>query len=91
MGGEQAAGVLATITQEQRKREGKPWTAEEEAALKEPIIARFEAEGSPYFSSARLWDDGVIDPKQTRDVLGLSLSAALNAPIPETRFGIFRM
>lgn len=91
MGGEQAAGVLATITQEQRRREGKEWTAEEEAALKEPIIQRFEAEGSPYFSSSRLWDDGVIDPRQTRDILGLSLSAALNAPIPETRFGIFRM
>jgi len=91
MGGEQAAGVLATITQQQRLREGKEWTAEEEAALKAPIIKRFEAEGSPYFSSARLWDDGVIDPKQTRDILGLSLSASLNAPIAETRFGVFRM
>jgi len=91
MGGEQAAGVLATITQQQRLREGKEWTAEEEAKLKAPIIKRFEAEGSPYFSSARLWDDGVIDPKQTRDILGLSLSASLNAPIPETRFGVFRM
>merc|ERR1719225_326539 len=91
MGGEQAAGVLATITQEQRRREGKPWTAEEEAALKNPIIQRFEAEGSPYFSSARLWDDGVIDPADSRKVLGLSLSAALNAPIERTKFGIFRM
>jgi len=91
MGGEQAAGVLATITQEQRKREGKEWTAEEENALKAPIIKRFEIEGSPYFSSARLWDDGVIDPKQTRDILGLSFGAALNAPIPQTRFGVFRM
>merc|ERR1719481_70198 len=91
MGGEQAAGVLATITQEQRKREGKEWTAEEEAALKKPIIARFEAEGSPYFSSARLWDDGVIDPADSRKVLGLSLSASLNAPIERTKFGIFRM
>ena len=91
MGGEQAAGVLATITQEQRRREGKEWTAEEEAALKAPIIQRFEMEGSPYFSSARLWDDGVIDPKQTRDILGLSFSASLNAPIPDTRFGVFRM
>merc|ERR1719323_2748763 len=91
MGGEQAAGVLATITQEQRRREGKPWTAEEENALKAPIIKMFEKEGSPYFSSARLWDDGVIDPKQTRDILGLSFSAALNAPIPPTRFGVFRM
>jgi len=91
MGGEQAAGVLATITQEQRRREGKEWTAEEEAALKAPIIQRFEAEGSPYFSSARLWDDGVIDPADSRRVLGLSLNAALNTPIPDTKFGIFRM
>ena len=91
MGGEQAAGVLATITQEQRRREGKSWTAEEEAALKNPIIQRFEAEGSPYFSSARLWDDGVIDPADSRKVLGLSLSAALNAPMERTKFGIFRM
>lgn len=91
MGGEQAANVLATITAEQRKREGKEWTAEEEKALKEPIVQRFEMEGSPYFSSARLWDDGVIDPADTRRVLGLSLSASLNAPIPDTKFGIFRM
>ena len=66
-------------------------TAEEEAALKNPIIQRFEAEGSPYFSSARLWDDGVIDPADSRKVLGLSLSAALNAPMERTKFGIFRM
>jgi len=78
MGGEQAAGVLATITQEQRRREGKEWTKEEEDALKKPIIDRFEAEGSPYFSSARLWDDGVIDPADSRKVLGLSLSASLS-------------
>lgn len=91
MGGEQAAGVLATITQEQRRREGKEWTAEEEAALKAPIIKMFEAEGNPYFASARLWDDGVIDPMDTRRVLGLSLSASLSAPIPDTKFGIFRM
>merc|ERR1712025_637461 len=91
MGGEQAAGVLATITQEQRRREGKPWTIEEENKMKAPIIKMFEMEGSPYFASARLWDDGVIDPKQTRDILGLSFSASLNAPIPETRFGVFRM
>ncbi|XP_014661549.1 PREDICTED: methylcrotonoyl-CoA carboxylase beta chain, mitochondrial-like [Priapulus caudatus] len=91
MGGPQAAGVLAQITKDQRQREGKPWTEEEEKALKDPIIKRFEAEGSPYFSSARLWDDGVIDPADTRTVLGLSLSASLNAPIPETKFGVFRM
>ncbi|KAK3861259.1 hypothetical protein Pcinc_032744 [Petrolisthes cinctipes] len=91
MGGEQAAGVLAQITREQRRREGKEWTEEEELALKTPIIKRFEAEGSPYYSSARLWDDGIIDPVDTRHVLGLSLCSALNAPIPDTEFGIFRM
>ncbi|XP_066271006.1 methylcrotonoyl-CoA carboxylase beta chain, mitochondrial-like isoform X1 [Branchiostoma lanceolatum] len=91
MGGEQAANVLATISKEQRKREGKEFTAEEEKALMDPIIKRFEVEGHPYFSSARLWDDGVIDPADTRAVLGLSLSAALNAPIEKTQFGVFRM
>ncbi|CAL8141930.1 unnamed protein product [Orchesella dallaii] len=91
MGGEQAAGVLAQITRDQRTREKKEFTAEEEKALKQPIIERFEHEGHPYFSSARLWDDGIIDPKDTRKVLGLSLSAALNATIPETTFGVFRM
>lgn len=91
MGGEQAANVLATIAKEQRKREGKPWTEEEEKALKQPIIERFEEEGNPYFASARLWDDGVIDPADTRKMLGLSLSASLNAPIPDRNFGIFRM
>jgi len=91
MGGEQAASVLATVQAEQRRREGKDWTPEEEKALKDPIIQRFEAEGSPYFSSARIWDDGVIDPVDSRRVLGLSLSAALNAPIDETKFGVFRM
>ncbi|KAK2589002.1 hypothetical protein KPH14_001851 [Odynerus spinipes] len=91
MGGEQAAGVMAQITKEQRLREGKQWTEEEEAKLKEPIIKQFEEEGNPYYSSARLWDDGVIDPIDTRVVIGLSLAASLNAPIPETKFGIFRM
>uniref|UniRef100_A0A8C4H4Q5 Methylcrotonoyl-CoA carboxylase beta chain, mitochondrial n=1 Tax=Dicentrarchus labrax TaxID=13489 RepID=A0A8C4H4Q5_DICLA len=91
MGGEQAATVLATITKDQRAREGKEFTAEQEAAMKEPIVRRFEEEGSPYFSSARLWDDGIIDPADTRMVLGLSLSATLNAPTKKTRFGVFRM
>lgn len=91
MGGEQAGTVLATITRDQRAREGKELTAEEENQIKAPIIKRFEAEGHPYFSSARLWDDGVIDPVDTRTVLGLSLSAALNAPIPDPKFGVFRM
>ncbi|EZA50718.1 hypothetical protein DMN91_000770 [Ooceraea biroi] len=91
MGGEQAAGVLAQITKDQRMREGKQWTQEEEENLKRPIIEQFEKEGNPYYSSARLWDDGVIDPVDTRLVLGLSLSASLNAPIPDSKFGIFRM
>ncbi|MGH0177966.1 UNVERIFIED_CONTAM: hypothetical protein FKN15_076525 [Acipenser sinensis] len=91
MGGEQAATVLATITKDQKAREGKQFSAEEEAALKEPIVKRFEEEGSPYFSSSRLWDDGIIDPADTRLVLGLSLSAALNAPTKSTCFGVFRM
>ncbi|XP_064471088.1 methylcrotonoyl-CoA carboxylase beta chain, mitochondrial-like [Ornithodoros turicata] len=91
MGGEQAANVLATITKDQRAREKKPWTAEDEKALKDPIIQKYEREGSPYYSSARIWDDGVIDPVDTRKVLGLSLSAALNASIDPTHFGVFRM
>ncbi|KAL6443733.1 hypothetical protein ACFW04_001668 [Cataglyphis niger] len=91
MGGEQAANVLAQIAKEQRAKEGKQWTQEEEENLKNPIIKQFEKESSPYYSSARLWDDGVIDPVDTRVVLGLSLSASLNAPIPDTKFGIFRM
>uniref|UniRef100_A0AAQ6IM06 methylcrotonoyl-CoA carboxylase n=1 Tax=Anabas testudineus TaxID=64144 RepID=A0AAQ6IM06_ANATE len=91
MGGEQAATVLATIAKDQRAREGKEFTAEQEAAMKAPIVQRFEEEGSPYYASARLWDDGIIDPVDTRMVLGLSLSAALNAPVKRTRFGVFRM
>ncbi|KAG1652009.1 Methylcrotonoyl-CoA carboxylase beta chain, mitochondrial [Nymphon striatum] len=91
MGGEQAANVLAQITRDQKKREGVEWTEEEENALKKPIMKSFDKEGSPYFASARLWDDGVIDPADTRTVIALSLSVALNAPIPEPKFGIFRM
>lgn len=91
MGGEQAANVLAQITREQKKREGKPWTDEQEEALRRPVIEKYELEGSPYYSSARLWDDGVIDPIDTRVVVGLSLSAALNAPVESTKFGVFRM
>ncbi|XP_032260139.1 methylcrotonoyl-CoA carboxylase beta chain, mitochondrial isoform X1 [Phoca vitulina] len=91
MGGEQAANVLATVAKDQRAREGKQFSSADEAALKEPIIKRFEEEGDPYYSSARLWDDGIIDPVDTRLVLGLSLSAALNAPIQKTDFGILRM
>lgn len=91
MGGEQAANVLATVQHDQRQREGKEWTADEERQLKQPVEERFEREGHPYFASARLWDDGIIDPKDSRWVLGLSLQAALNAPIPPTKFGVFRM
>jgi 3-methylcrotonyl-CoA carboxylase beta subunit len=92
MGGEQAASVLATIKRDAVEAKGGTWSAEEETAFKDPIRARYEAEGDPYFASGRLWDDGVIDPVQTRDVLGLAISASLNAPIAEApRFGLFRM
>jgi 3-methylcrotonyl-CoA carboxylase beta subunit len=91
MGGEQAAAVLATIRRDGLEARGETWATEDEAAFKAPIRARYEEEGDPYHATARLWDDGVIDPAQTRDVLGLSISASLNAPIPETRFGVFRM
>ncbi|MFN8064429.1 MAG: carboxyl transferase domain-containing protein [Vicinamibacterales bacterium] len=91
MGGEQAATVLATVKRDQLAREGRSFSAEDEAALKQPILDKYESEGSPYYSTARLWDDGILDPAQTRDALGLGLSASLNAPLGEPRFGIFRM
>jgi acetyl-CoA carboxylase carboxyltransferase component len=91
MGGEQAASVLAQVKQEQLERQGRVMTRDEIEAVKAPVLAKYEEEGSPYYSTARLWDDGVIPPAQTRTVLGLGISAALNAPIPETRFGVFRM
>ncbi len=91
MGGEQAASVLATVRREGIEAKGGAWSAEEEDAFKAPIRAQYEEQGHPYYATARLWDDGVIDPAQTRRVLGLSLSAALNAPIPPTKFGVFRM
>jgi acetyl-CoA carboxylase carboxyltransferase component len=91
MGGEQAASVLAQVKQEQLERAGKKMSAEEIDKVKAPVLAKYEEEGSPYYSTARLWDDGVIPPADTRTVLGLGISAALNAPIPETRFGVFRM
>jgi acetyl-CoA carboxylase carboxyltransferase component len=90
MGGEQAASVLTQVKQEQRARQGRPMSAEEVEALRAPILAKYEEEGSPYYSTARLWDDGIIPPADTRTVLGLGISAALNAPIPETKFGVFR-
>ncbi|MEM9975654.1 MAG: carboxyl transferase domain-containing protein [Pseudomonadota bacterium] len=91
MGGAQAAGVLATVKREGIERAGGTWSAEEEAEFKRPTIEMFERQSHPLYASARLWDDGVIDPRKTRKVLFLSLSAALNAPIGETRFGVFRM
>ncbi len=91
MGGEQAAGVLSQVKREQFEREGREWTAEEEEAFKAPTRAQYEHQGHPYYASARLWDDGVIDPLQTREILGLSLAAAMNAEVEETRFGVFRM
>jgi len=91
MGGPQAAGVLAQITEDQYKRAGKEWTTSIGDKIKAPIIKQFEDESSAYYSSARLWDDGIIDPVDTRKVLGLSLAAALNAPIEPTKFGVFRM
>ncbi len=91
MGGEQAASVLSQVKIEQRQRRGEPMSAAEAEAIRAPILAKYEEEGSPYYSSARLWDDGVIPPRETRSVLALGISAALNAPIPEARFGVFRM
>ena len=91
MGGEQAASVLATIKRDAMEQRGATWGAQEEAAFRAPVRERYESEGNPYYATARLWDDGIIDPVQTRDVLGLALCAALNAPIPPTRFGVFRM
>ncbi|MEZ5450463.1 MAG: carboxyl transferase domain-containing protein [Thiolinea sp.] len=91
MGGEQAAGVLATVRRDVIERKGGEWSTDEESAFKQPIIDQFEAQGHPLYASARLWDDGIIDPANTREVLALSLAAALNRPIDETRFGVFRM
>jgi 3-methylcrotonyl-CoA carboxylase beta subunit len=91
MGGEQAATVLALVKREGIERKGGTWSAEEEAEFRRPILEKYEREGHPLYSSARLWDDGIIDPAKTREVLALSLSAALNAPIPVTRTGVFRM
>ena len=91
MGGEQAAGVLATVKRDGIERAGGQWTSDEEAAFKQPTLDMFERQSHPLYASARLWDDGIIDPRKTREVLGLSLTAALAAPIEDTRFGVFRM
>jgi acetyl-CoA carboxylase carboxyltransferase component len=92
MGGEQAANVLLTVKQDQLARQGKPaLSPAEQAAFVQPILEKYEQEGNPYYATARLWDDGILDPLQTRQVLGLALSACLNAPIKETRYGVLRM
>ena len=91
MGGEQAACVLATVKRDGIEASGKSWSAEEEAAFKAPIREQYEQQGHPYYASARLWDDGVIDPVDTRRVLGLAISASMNAPIEQGRFCVFRM
>ena len=91
MGGEQAAGVLATVRRDGLERKGESWSQEDEAAFKQPTIDMFEEQSHPLYATARLWDDGIVDPRKTRDVLGLSLAASLNAPIEDTQFGVFRM
>jgi 3-methylcrotonyl-CoA carboxylase beta subunit len=91
MGGEQAANVLAQVRRESRLRGGQAWAETEEATFKQRILKQYEEQGHPFYASARLWDDGVIDPAETRTVLALSLSAALNAPVEATDFGVFRM
>jgi 3-methylcrotonyl-CoA carboxylase beta subunit/propionyl-CoA carboxylase len=91
MGAQQAASVLATVKRDQLAREGKPFSDEDEAALRQPILDQYEHEGSPYYSTARLWDDGVLDPADTRQALALGVSAAYNAPIADPKFGVFRM
>jgi 3-methylcrotonyl-CoA carboxylase beta subunit len=91
MGGEQAASVLATVRRDNIEAAGKSWSAEDEEKFKQPIRDNYEREGNPYYATARLWDDGIIAPHETRRVLALAFSAALNAPVAETKFGVFRM
>jgi 3-methylcrotonyl-CoA carboxylase beta subunit len=91
MGGEQAASVLATVKRDNIEASGGAWSEVEEEEFKAPIREQYEEEGNPYYATARLWDDGIIAPSETRRVLALAFSAALNAPVPETRFGVFRM
>ncbi|MCG8548429.1 MAG: methylcrotonoyl-CoA carboxylase, partial [Alphaproteobacteria bacterium] len=91
MGGEQAANVLAQVRGDNLARAGRPWSENDAETFMQPIRDQYEAQGHPYYASARLWDDGVIDPAATRTVLGLGISAALNAPIEPTKFGVFRM
>jgi 3-methylcrotonyl-CoA carboxylase beta subunit len=91
MGGNQASSVLATVKRDQYEAAGEEWSAEDEEAFKAPIRRQYEDQGSPYYSTARLWDDGVIDPADTRTVLGLALDVVSRTPLPETSFGLFRM
>ena len=91
MGGEQAASVLAQVRRDGLEAKGETWSENDEAEFKAPVLEQYETQGHPYYASARLWDDGIIDPAETRTVLGLSISAALNAPVPKTEFGVFRM
>jgi len=91
MGGEQAASVLATVKRDQLAREQRTLSEADERAIRQPILEKYEREGSPYYSTARLWDDGIIDPARTRETLALGLSACFNAPIPPPKFGVFRM
>jgi 3-methylcrotonyl-CoA carboxylase beta subunit len=91
MGGEQAASVLATVRRDGLESRGVDWSAADEEAFKQPIREQYEAQGSPYYSTARLWDDGVIDPAETRRVLGMGLAATSHAPVPTPSYGVFRM
>ena len=91
MGGEQAANVLATVQRDNKEAAGQSWSEEEEAAFKQPILDKYDKESHSYYSSARLWDDGIIDPRQTREVLSMAIQISLNKPQQATRFGVFRM
>jgi 3-methylcrotonyl-CoA carboxylase beta subunit len=91
MGGQQASSVLATVKRDQLEARGEEWPAEQEAAFRAPIAAQYEEQGNPYYSTARLWDDGVIDPADTRTVLRLALDVISRSPLPDTAFGLFRM
>lgn len=91
MGGSQAASVLATVREDQLTARGETWTAEERAGFEGPIRDQYETQGEPYYATARLWDDGIVDPDQTRDLLGLALDVVARSPLPEPRFGVFRM
>ena len=90
-GGEQAAGVLSTLKKDQMEKKNQPWTDEQDKEFREPILDTYQKQGHPYYASARLWDDGVIEPTQTRNVIARCMEIARNTPIEETKFGVFRM